>query len=224
MIDALLKGIAAGYGIAIPIGAIGVLIVESGLRRGFLAALAAGAGTASADGIYAAVVAAFGVALAAVIQPLERPLQVAAVVLLILIAGLGLRTAFGLRGLRPGPAQPEAVSPALDDVVRPTTGGLERSAGRTYALFLGLTLLNPVTVVYFVAMIVGIGGTGAGPAEKSAFVVGAFAASLSWQSFLAAAGALLHRRLSPGIRFGVSVLGNVIILAFAGLIVRDLLA
>ena len=35
MIPAFVAGVVAGYGIAIPVGAIAVLIVETGLRRGF---------------------------------------------------------------------------------------------------------------------------------------------------------------------------------------------
>jgi hypothetical protein len=61
MIGALRAGFAAGYGIAIPVGAVAVLIVETGIRSGFRAAAAAGAGAAPADGIYAAIAAIFGV-------------------------------------------------------------------------------------------------------------------------------------------------------------------
>ena len=80
---------------------------------------------------------------------------------------------------------------------------------------LPITLLNPVTVTYFAALILGLGSTGTGPAEKAAFVVGAFLASLAWQTLLAAVGAFLHQRLSPRLRAGVVLLGNGIILAFA---------
>ena len=52
-LDAFLNGVVAGYGIAIPVGPIAILILELGLRRGFRIALSAGAGAASADLIYA---------------------------------------------------------------------------------------------------------------------------------------------------------------------------
>jgi len=55
-------------------------------------------------------------------------------------------------------------------------------------------------------------------------VAGAFVASLSWQLLLAAVGAFLHRRLSPGLRAGVIVLGNAIVLLFALVIAIDLVA
>jgi len=207
MITALLAGAAAGLGIAIPVGAIAILIVETGLRRGFRLAAAAGAGAATVDGIYALVAAAFGSALAALLAPLETPLRVLAVVVLVAIA---LR---GLLGLRAAARQPIADGGAI----RPDVEAAERggSALRTYGVFVAITLLNPVTVTYFAALILGLGSTGAGLAEKAAFVAGAFLASLAWQTLLAAFGAFLHRRLSPRIRAGVVVVGNGIILAFA---------
>jgi arginine exporter protein ArgO len=216
MIPAFLAGAAAGYGIAIPVGAIAILIVETGLRRGFRLAAAAGTGAASADGIYALVAAAFGAALAGVLAPFETSLRVLAVVLLVVIALrglLGLRTAGAA-----APGEPAAIPADVEAAER------RGSAPRTFAVFLGITLLNPVTVTYFAALILGLTATGAGPAEKGAFVVGAFLASLSWQLLLAGVGAFLHRRLSPGVRAGVIVLGNAIILLFAAVIAAGLIA
>lgn len=216
MITALLAGAAAGLGIAIPVGAIAILIVETGLRRGFRLAAAAGAGAATVDGVYALVAAAFGAALAAVLAPWERPLRVLALVALVAIA---LR---GLLGLRALPSRVGAdAAPIPPDVEAAERGG---SAVRTYGVFVAITLLNPVTVTYFAALILGLGSTGAGPAEKAAFVVGAFLASLAWQTLLAAVGAFLHRRLSPRLRAAVVLLGNAIILAFATVIGAGLLA
>ena len=207
MITAFLAGAAAGLGIAIPVGAIAILIVETGLRRGFRLAAAAGAGAATVDGLYALVAAAFGAALAAILAPWETPLRVLAVVVLVAIA---LRGLLGIQAL----SRPVAAdgAPIRADVEAAERGG---SAVRTYGVFVAITLLNPVTVTYFAALILGLGSTGAGPAEKAAFVLGAFLASLAWQTLLAAVGAFLHRRLSPGLRAGVVLLGNAIILAFA---------
>jgi arginine exporter protein ArgO len=216
VITAFLAGAAAGYGIAIPVGAIAILIVETGLRRGFRLAAAAGAGAATADGIYAAVAAAFGAALAGLLAPLAVPLRVVAVVVLVAIATrglLGLRSAAGDLPAAPGSEVAGAAGAARGSSVL-----------RTFGVFLGLTLLNPITVTYFAALILGLASTGAGPGEKAAFVAGAFVASLSWQTLLAAVGAFLHRRLPAGLRAGVILLGNAIILAFAAVIAAGLLA
>ncbi len=215
MLPAFLAGAAAGYGIAIPVGAIAILIVETALRRGFRLAAAAGAGAATVDGVYAAIAAVFGAALAAVLAPFETALRVLAVAVLVAIA------VHGLLGLRSAAAPPP---PGDGGTIRPDVEAAERggSAARTYAAFVAITLLNPVTVTYFAALILGLAPTGNGPAEKAAFVLGAFVASLSWQTLLAAVGAFLHRRLSPRLRVGVIVLGNGIVLAFAAAIAAGL--
>jgi len=53
-------------------------------------------------------------------------------------------------------------------------------------------------------------------------MIGAFLASLSWQTLIAAAGAALHRRLAPRMRLAVGLVGNVIVLAVAVVIAAGL--
>ncbi len=81
------------------------------------------------------------------------------------------------------------------------TGGGTRTPGRAFATLLGITLLNPVTVLYFSALVLGGRanglGDGSGPAAASvAFVLGAFLASASWQLLLVAGGVALGRALT----------------------------
>jgi len=198
-----IAGALAGWAIAIPVGAIGVLIVEIGIRRGFRVAAAAGAGAASADGLYAAL-AAVGGTLAAVLAPLEGPLRVVAVGALVAVGVRGLLlVALGPRGV-PG----NAILPV-------------RVVG-TYLRFLGLTLLNPQTVVYFAALILALPDLGRGPGERAAFVAGAFLASLSWQLGLAGVSAVAHHRLPAAFQVAISLLGNVLICGFAILLALDL--
>ncbi len=210
MAEAFVAGVFAGYGVAVPVGAIAILIIEASTRRGFGLGASAGAGAATADGLYALLAALFGVALAAAVTPLVGPLRAVAVLVLVAIAARGLA---GLRNAR----SRTIAGPAPDPDGGPGTLG-------TYGRFLGLTLLNPMTVIYFGALIVGLPSTGEGTAAKAAFVVGAFLASLSWQTLLAAFGALLHRRASPALSVGVSVVGYLIVLGFAARIALDLLA
>ena len=204
MLASLLAGAAAGYAIAIPVGAIAVLIVDSGIRRGFRVAAAAGAGAASADGIYATLAAVGGTALAGLIEPLAHPLRVVAI---------GALLGIGLRGLVLLLLGPRGVSGAA---VLPT-----RPVG-TYLRFLGLTLLNPATVIYFAALILALPNLGRGPLERGAFVAGAFLSSLSWQTTLAGIGAVAHHRLPPRFQVAISLLGNLVICGFALLLARGL--
>lgn len=204
--SSFVAGILAGYGVAIPVGAIAVLIIDTALRRGLVQGLAAGAGAATADGVYAAVAALAGAAVAALIEPVAVELRVVSVVVLVVIAGRGFA---GLAGRR-------------------STGTMaqvpERPPRRTYLTFLGLTIINPMTVIYFAALILGLPALGEGAGEKAAFVVGAFLASLSWQSLLALGGSIFHRRLPPRLQVVTSLVGNVIVLGFALNIARGVVA
>jgi arginine exporter protein ArgO len=199
---AFLLGVAAGYGIAIPVGAIAVLIVQVGIRCGFGCAASAGAGAATADLLYALLAVTGGVALAAAVEDVGEPLRWVSAGVLVLIALRGLARA------RRAPGMADAPLP------RP------REYALTYARFLGLTVINPLTVVYFAAIVLGLGlAAELTPAAGVAFVAGAFLASLSWQLLLAAVGALVGRRLPPRFAVGATIAGNVLILAMALLIV-----
>ena len=191
---------------------IAVLIVETGLRRGFRQAAAAGAGAATADGVYAGLAGLGGSAVAEAVAPWTVPLRLAAVVVLLVIAAHGFAAALGPE---PGPAGAAATSG--DGSANGAT------AGSTYARFLGLTLLNPMTVVYFAALVLALPILEDGLVPRLLFAGAAFVASLSWQTLLAAIGALAHRRLPPRFRSWLSVAGNAVIVFFALVIARDLL-
>jgi threonine/homoserine/homoserine lactone efflux protein len=57
MFEALISGLIAGWGVAVPLGAIGVMLVDLGMRGGFRSAAPAAAAVATADLLYAAVAA-----------------------------------------------------------------------------------------------------------------------------------------------------------------------
>ena len=233
MLTSFVAGALAGWAIAIPVGAIGVLIVELGIRRGFRVAAAAGAGAASADGIYATLAAVGGTALAAFLEPVERPLRIVAILALLAIGIRGLLRVRAAAGSVPGCGIPGGGAPrgGAAGSALPWSGALESGPGSvppptgvvpTYLRFLGLTLLNPQTVIYFAALILALPAVGRGPGERGAFVAGAFLASLSWQTLLAGISAVAHHRLAPRFQVAVSLLGNLVICGFAVLLALDL--
>ena len=196
--EAFLTGVVAGYGIAIPVGAIAILIVQVGIRCGFRCAFAAGAGAATADLVYAGLAVLGGAALAGAIDSVGDSLRIFSAIVLAVIAIVGLRRS------RTPPAEAEITHPDRSEL-----------AG-TYARFLGLTIINPTTILYFAAVIIGLGvaseltgGTGV------VFVLGAFLASLSWQTLLAVIGGFARNRLNPRTQTIAVVMGNLLILALA---------
>jgi threonine/homoserine/homoserine lactone efflux protein len=187
--------VIAGYGIAVPVGPIAILVIDTALRGGFRPGLMAAAGAASADFIYAGLAAVAGEVIAAALAPFMLALRIASAVVLLALGGYGLwRT--------------RAVEIREGDGSAQIRGGV-----RTYAQFLGLTLLNPLTVTYFGALILGgrVETLGTTPG-RTLFVTGAWLASLSWQIFLATVGALARRRLSPRFQVLTSVVGNLIVI------------
>ncbi|HEX7473782.1 MAG TPA: LysE family transporter [Candidatus Limnocylindrales bacterium] len=217
MIGAFLAGAVAGYGVAIPVGPIAILILDTALRRGLRTGLAAGAGAATADGVYATIAGIGGAAVAGVIAPISVPLRMASVAVLVVIAARGLvvvRRAMQARAIPMGGSTGAVADPE---------SAARHRATATYLRFLGLTIVNPSTVVYFAALVVGLPAVSGGAAERIVFAAGAFVASISWQSLLAVVGAVVHRRLPPSARLYTSLAGNLIVLALAANIARGLI-
>ncbi len=195
MLESFISGALAGYAIAIPVGAIAILIFETGLRRGFWLGFAAGSGAATADLIYATIAATLGTALALFLSPVSTALKWGSALFLVGLGSWGLIQLWQSRRMRVE--------------VKPRATGL----WQTYVTLLGLTILNPTTIAYFAALILGLNvGAGLTPSAKFLFVLGAFVASWSWQTLLAAAGALAHKHMPPGIRQLTSLIGNVMII------------
>ena len=188
--EGLLKGLVAGYAIAIPVGPVAVLLIETAVHQGFAIAAVGALGAASADLIYAGIAALFGTAAAARLEPIQDELKVVAAVALMLLAIRGLLNARK-------PADPEFAEPR---------------AHRSYLTFLGITLLNPATVSYFVALVIGLD---LGSSSRLLFVIGAGAASASWQLFLVGAAGAVGQRLTERGRLVTSVFGSLIIAALA---------
>jgi len=198
---ALVAGLLAGYGIAVPVVATYLvsLTARTSLRTGVCAAL----GVATADGLYALVATVGGAALAAALQPLLGPLRWASALVLVALAVRGAVTAVRqYRGHRlAARTTPPPPSPA-----------------RAYLSLLGITLLNPITVIYFAALVLGTRATDAvPPLEQGVFVLAAFTASASWQLSLAGGGALLGRALTGHRgRLVTALVSSAVILALAG--------
>jgi len=191
--QAFLLGVAAAYAIAIPVGPIAVLILRTGVRRGLRVAAAAGAGAATADLVFATIAMLFGAAASVFIAPILPAARIVAAGALVVIAVRGLLAA-------PQPIERESS---------------ETRAGNTYLLFLGLTMLNPPTVIYFASLAIALPEVSADLGSRATFVIGAFLASLSWQELLAVGGAMLHGRLTPRLQRTTAVVSSVIILALA---------
>jgi threonine/homoserine/homoserine lactone efflux protein len=182
VIAALVAGLLAGYGVALPVGAVGAYVVSltarTSLRTGVFAAL----GVATADGLYALVAVWGGAALAAALRPATLPLRRGSAVVLLALAVRGTMTAIRRhRTSRDGTPAGQAVS----------------GATRAYLGLWAMTMMNPLTIVYFVALVLGRQSAAASArADQAVFVLAVLVASASWQLALAGSGAVLGRVLT----------------------------
>ncbi len=182
MIAALAAGLVAGYGIALPVGAVAAYLVSLSARTPLRVAACAALGVASADGLYALTAVVGGSALTHLVQPVLLPLRWASAFVLLVLAAHGAAQA--MRGYRAERAAPRAEAAVL-------------TPARAFARLLGITLMNPITVLYFAALVLGSRTTIAVDRPAQAVFVGAaFLASASWQLVLAGGGALLGRVLT----------------------------
>ena len=182
VIAALAAGLLAGYGIAMPVGAVAAYLValtaRTSLRTGVFAAL----GVATADGVYALIAVSCRAALAPALRPATLPMRWGSAVVLIALAVHGTITAIRRRRER-------------RDGTR--VGGAPSGAVRAFLGMWGMTMMNPLTVLYFTALVLGRQTAAApGPADQAGFVLAVFVASASWQLTLAGGGAFLGRVLT----------------------------
>jgi arginine exporter protein ArgO len=197
VLDVLLSGLLTGYAIAVPVGAVAVMIIAISARTSWRTGAAAGLGVATVDGGYALVAVLAGTAVANALAPVEDALTAVSVVVLLGIAVLTLVHAFR-------PTRPESRNGTLWTPLR------------AWLTFVAITAINPATVLYFAAIVLGGSVDIDGPAEGSVFVAAAFLASASWQVFVASVGAGMGTWISgPRGRRTTGVLAALVIAALA---------
>ncbi|MEU3839330.1 LysE family transporter [Streptomyces sp. NPDC028635] len=202
MSAALVAGLLAGYGIAMPVGAVAAYLVALTARTSLRVGAGAALGVATADGLYALNSVIAGSALAPAIESVTVPLRWASAVVLAALASRSAVTAivrYRKRQVGAGPDR-ELMSPV-----------------GAYLALLGVTMMNPVTVIYFAALVMaGQGTTMSARGDQVVFVLAAFMASASWQLFLAGGGALLGRALTgPRGRLCTALVSSTVILGLA---------
>jgi threonine/homoserine/homoserine lactone efflux protein len=167
----LLRGLIVGLSIAAPVGPIGLLCIRRTLAHGRRQGIASGLGAATADAVYGCV-AGFG--LAAVSDALLEWR------LWLQLIGGGVLIYLGVRTF---------ASPVREA----TPGRRWRGVAGAYGSTLALTLANPVTIVAFAAVLLGLGLAERDTAGAGLLVLGVFLGSALWWLVLTTAVGLLRR-------------------------------
>ncbi len=141
LLSALALGVLAGLAVALPLGPVGLLVVQTGLTRGLRVGVGAALGVAAVDGAYAVVAVTAGVAVRAVVEPRAVLVQLVGAAVLVVVGAHGLRsTSRPARGasVRARPARadvgPDVRPPAAPDSpaepVRPVDPARPRESAR----------------------------------------------------------------------------------------------
>jgi arginine exporter protein ArgO len=208
---ALVVGMVAGLGVAVPVGAVAVLLLEEALTRGRAAGLAAAAGVASVDGAYALLAVTAGAAATEVLEGREPVARWSAAALLALVSVRGI-----LRERRAAAGPGSELLGASVHVPRAERSRRDSPAAwRVGARFVAVTAVNPATALYFGVVVAGWGARLGSVHERALFVLGVLVASAGWQVLLALAGAAAGTRLPGGARRVTALAGNGLVLALA---------
>ncbi|MFG2794385.1 LysE family transporter [Streptomyces sp. NPDC048419] len=183
-----IAGAGAGLGVAMPLGAIGVLLIQEGMHA-WRAAAAAACAVATVDLAYATIATAMGPALmAALSEQAQAWVRLASAAILAVMAVHGLLSFHRQRSRHP------TTAPSPQEPIKPVRGRM------AFIRFAALTMINPLTGLYFAALATRHASHVDTLAAQGVFLGGVFAASLLWQFLLVTAGALVGTRFSDTAR------------------------
>ncbi len=190
------KGFVLGFSIAAPVGPIGLLCIQRTLEKGFRSGVATGLGAATADAAYGAL-AAFGFS--------------ALTGILVASSGaVGLAGGFFLcwLGIRIFLAKPASRAAGAPENGR----GLLADFASTFIL----TLSNPMTILFFAAVITGFSGetSAGGTLQGLLLVTGVFLGSVARWLFLSLLVGGFGKRFDDRARLFVNRISGAVVLGF----------
>jgi threonine/homoserine/homoserine lactone efflux protein len=194
---ALIAGLAAGLAIAMQVGAVSLLLVETAVAGGPRIGIAAGLGVATVDLMFAAAAAVAGGTAGVVLAEHETEIRLVAAATLAAIA---------LHGLATLKAGAEDRADSGDEL----TGA---GAGSHYARFFAITAVNPLTIASFAAVATSL--PLGHPSAVIAFTAGVGAASAGWHLLLTTAAGHAGRWTTPRIERGLAIGGRLAVLLIA---------
>jgi threonine/homoserine/homoserine lactone efflux protein len=193
-------GFAAGLALAIPVGPMAILLINTTMAKGWRHGAVGALAMATVDGLYAATVFFVGGTISAWLKDWALQLSLGGAAILLY---LGITTLVkSLRNLR------EEAGETIAD---------SGSRAKTFATFFGATVLNPPTALYFLALAPSVAQLATGGIANAglAFAVGVFVGSIIWQQSLAFAGVGLRSITHGKLRAWIGALGGTLIIGLA---------
>jgi threonine/homoserine/homoserine lactone efflux protein len=201
-LDLLTLGFTAGLALAIPVGPMALLLVDTTLRQGLRIGAAGALAMASVDASYAIVVFLAGSFVTSILGGFGLWLSLGGALILL---ALGLQTIY------------RALKPKIKAEAQAGSEQATTSSWKIFVKFAGATVVNPPTALYFLAITPSL----AGLAESDplgatfSFAVGVFFGSVIWQEGLALTGAAIRGITTPRVRTWLSLTGGAMIVTLA---------
>lgn len=195
-------GFAAGLALAIPVGPMAIMLINTTLAKGWRHGAIGALAMATVDGLYAATVFFIGGAISSWLKDWALQLSLGGAAILMY---LGASTLFrNLTLLRTAVSS----SPEISS---------EGSRAKTFATFFGATVVNPPTALYFLALAPSVAQIASNGLAIGGivFAMGVFFGSVIWQQSLAFAGVGLRSITHGKLRAWIGALGGILIIALA---------
>jgi threonine/homoserine/homoserine lactone efflux protein len=202
MSDLFVIGFFAGLALAIPVGPMAIMLINTTLEKGWRTGVAGASAMATVDFLYALTVFLLGHAISSFFATWGQLLSLLGAGVLLWLGAATL-----VRNLR-------LMRSASQDV---TDSKYASTPLKTFFVFAGATILNPPTALYFLGIAPSVAQIETDNFLLSAlvFALGVFVGSVIWQQALALAGTTLRKFAQKKIRVFFGLLGGALIIALA---------
>jgi len=195
-------GFLAGLALAIPVGPMAILLVNTTISRGLRHGVVGALGMATVDGVYALAVFVIGGIIASALTSLKLVFALVGAAILLF---LGVQTLYKNLQL-------------LGKTDLPTNVANEKSSvAKTFGTFVAATVVNPPTALYFLAIAPNVANMGFELSFSTAtiFALAVLIGSLIWQEALVFVGLAVRGITSNRFRVWLGLLGGLLIIGLA---------
>ncbi len=202
MFELFYIGFAAGLALAIPVGPMAIMLINTTLDRGWRSGVAGASAMATVDFLYALTVFLLGHAISTFFDTWGQLLS---------LGGAALLLALGLNTLLRNLMLLRNASPEVN------AAKFGRTPLGTFLIFAGATILNPPTALYFLGIAPSVADLESSSVLASAltFAIGVFIGSVIWQQTLAVGANTLRRFAQDRVRVVTGIIGGGLIIALA---------
>ncbi|HOV10291.1 MAG TPA: LysE family transporter [Bacteroidales bacterium] len=203
ILEFLYKGLILGFSVAAPVGPIGILCINRTINKNFIAGFVSGLGAATADLIYGLIAGSGLTAISTFLINQKMWIQLIGLAFLFYI---GIKTI--MKKGREIEFNPDA----------------DRGLLKDYLTTLFLTITNPMTILFFIAVFAGLGlsKTVNGFDSVIQLTTGVFVGSCIWWLFLSGLTNKLKTKINKTILRKIDLVSGIMILFFGLLILIDL--